>query len=257
MNTYSKTRVVAPLVVSGIAVGAMIAAYPRLIRPWFLHWGATGQEVRRVLPGDNYVLKPRLNSTRAITIHAPPAEVWKWVIQIGQYRGGLYAREWLENLLGADRHNAQEVIPEFQNSQIGDYVLLYPNGPGYAIASMQAAQFLVLQTVNRDTGDFTRSAKHDGWHGTLTFFLEPLGKDITRLLVRTRLDYLPGEITDAVWGIVEPMTFALERQLLRGIKRRAEKLAHSSSRARFLRGIRQVSPCFIKNLRPEREFVKA
>lgn len=229
MHSHSNLRVVAPWLVTGAAVGAMIAAYPRLIRGWFLHWGATEREIERPVPGDEFVSKPRIESTRAITIHAPTPQVWQWVIQVGQYRGGLYAGEWTEQLFGADVHNADEVMPEFQDSRVGDYVILYPNGPGYAIAALQAPQFLVLQTVNLDTGEFTRSAKQDGWHGTLTFLLEPEGTDTTRLVVRTRLDYEPGEIKNVAWGIVEPLNFALERQLLRGIKRRAEGAMHAHS----------------------------
>ena len=43
--------------------------------------------------------------TRAITIAAPAADVWPWLIQMGQGRGGLYTYEWIENLLGAKIHN--------------------------------------------------------------------------------------------------------------------------------------------------------
>ncbi|MCC7163742.1 MAG: hypothetical protein IT331_14705 [Anaerolineae bacterium] len=224
MNRQTNTRLVVPLVIGGAAaaIGAVIAAYPRMIRPRLMRWGATRQEVLRLLPGDNLVVTPRVNSTRAITISAPAAQVWQWIVQIGQYRGGLYVREWLESLFGADIHNAERIIPEFQNIRPGDYVLLYPNNPGYAIAGMQAPQYLVLQTVNTNTGEFTRSVAQDELHGTLTFFLEPRLDNTTRLILRTRLDYEPGHLARAAWSMVEPVTFVMERQMLRGIKARAE-----------------------------------
>lgn len=42
-------------------------------------WGATDNEVRRPLPGDQEIPQPTVQSTRAITIAAPPAEVWPWI----------------------------------------------------------------------------------------------------------------------------------------------------------------------------------
>lgn len=222
MTRQTNTRVLVPLLIGGVAVGAAIAAYPRVIRPRLLRWGATEHEVLRVLPGDGFVTSPRVNSTRAITINAPAPQVWQWIAQIGQYRGGLYVQEWLESLFGADIHNAERILPEFQHVKTGDYVLLYPTGPGYAIALTEEPQFLVLQTVSTDTGEFTRSVAQDDLHGTLTFFLEPRIDNTTRLILRTRLDYEPGRLTRAAWSMVEPVTFVMERQLLRGIQERAE-----------------------------------
>ena len=43
----------------------------------------------------------RISATRAVTVEAPVAEVWPWLAQIGQGRGGLYSYDGLENLLGA------------------------------------------------------------------------------------------------------------------------------------------------------------
>lgn len=221
MIKQTNSRVLVPLAL-GVAVGAAIAAYPRLIRPRLLRWGATENEVLRVLPGDEFVAAPRVNSTRAITIRAPVHQVWPWLAQMGQYRGGLYVQEWLENLFGADVHNAERIIPELQNVKTGDYFLMYPTAPGYAVAMMQEPQFLILQTVNTGTGEFTRSVALDEMHGTLTFFLEPRIDNTTRLILRTRLDYEPGRLTRAAWRMVEPVTFMMERQLLRGIRERAE-----------------------------------
>ena len=61
---------------SATAVGG--AVYGLLVRPRISRWGATDDEVRRALPGDElespYGYRPI--STRAITIDAPPHEVW-------------------------------------------------------------------------------------------------------------------------------------------------------------------------------------
>ena len=64
--------------VGGLALGgtAALAAYLRLIRPWQLRWGATDDEVARLLPGGSDVPQPAFNATRAATIAARPDEVW-------------------------------------------------------------------------------------------------------------------------------------------------------------------------------------
>ena len=84
---------------SATAVGG---AYDGLIvRPRISCWGATDEEVRRSLPGDElpspYGYRPI--STRAVTIDAPPEEVWPWLVQMGSGRAGFYTHEWVERLL--------------------------------------------------------------------------------------------------------------------------------------------------------------
>jgi hypothetical protein len=37
----------------------------------------------------------------AVTIKAPVEEVWPWLAQLGQDRGGFYSYEWLETSPGA------------------------------------------------------------------------------------------------------------------------------------------------------------
>jgi hypothetical protein len=223
MKQNSNRRSVLPFLLGVVAVEtAAIVAYARLIRPWFLRWGASAQEIERVLPGDEQVPAPRTGYTRAITINAPIDQVWQWVVQIGQNRGGLYMEEWLENVFGGGAPNAERILPQFQHVAVGEYVLLYPNGPGYAVAQVEPPRSLVLRTIHLDTGEFTTSAARDGAHGTLAFLLEPHMENKTRLIVRMRLDYEPTPLYKTLWGIEEPVTFVMERQLLRGLKERAE-----------------------------------
>jgi hypothetical protein len=85
---------------AGLATAAVAASYAFLIRPWHLHWGATDEEVKEPLPGDEVVSHPRLEATHAITIDAPASDIWPWLVQMGQNRGGFYSYTWLENLVG-------------------------------------------------------------------------------------------------------------------------------------------------------------
>jgi hypothetical protein len=67
-----------------------------LIHPELLRSGATPQEEHRPLPGDDLVRHPMWEATRAVTIEAPPGEVWPWVAQMGYGRGGFYGWNPLE-----------------------------------------------------------------------------------------------------------------------------------------------------------------
>lgn len=63
-----------------ILIAAVFLAYFAAIRPWHMRWGATDDEVRMSLPGDQYIAKNAEVSTRALTIRAPASTVWKWLI---------------------------------------------------------------------------------------------------------------------------------------------------------------------------------
>jgi hypothetical protein len=82
--------------------------------PQVARWGSTKTERRACWPGDELVDDPGLVWTNAVTIDRPASEVWPWIAQLGQGRGGLYSYDWLENLLGCDVHSARRVLPQFQ-----------------------------------------------------------------------------------------------------------------------------------------------
>ena len=101
--------------------------YPLLRQP-ILTWGATREEARSRLPGDELLEDADGISTRAITIDAPAASVWPWLAQMGPSpRGGAYTYDWIENLLGLDMHSVDRVLPEFQHPEVGDTIGLGAN----------------------------------------------------------------------------------------------------------------------------------
>jgi len=197
-----------------IALSLVGPAYWLLGRPRHIRWGAMEAEIDQPLPGDEIVKHPRNSSTRAITIYAPAAMVWPWLVQIGQGRGGLYSYDWLENLAGCDIHTADRIIPEFQHLQVGDQVRLGPDGyPFFAVAAIEPGRALVLGG-NRDP----RAGNHS-W----VFFLDPIDETTTRLIVRSRGDYPPTVGNFVIWRVItEPLQFVMERKMLLGIKQRAE-----------------------------------
>ena len=97
----SNPRPIRPLALAGTLAPWL---YLTLVRPWHLRWGATDEEVTKQLPGDEMTPEPSAQSTHTITIDAPPEEVWPWLTQLGQGRGGWNTYDWLENLAGLAIH---------------------------------------------------------------------------------------------------------------------------------------------------------
>ncbi len=202
-------------VAAALAIAVAIVLSP-VLRPWYRRWGATQAETQRPLPGDDLVPHPRIENTRAVTIQASPADVWPWLVQMGQGRGGLYSYTRLENLLGCDIHNADRIIPEFQQLGVGDRIRLAPEGaPFFEVAAIEPRRALVLKGGGPQLPD----ALPPSW----VFFLDRAPEGATRLMARYRLDYGPGMGSHIVWRVLtDPVYFVMERQMLLGIKRRAE-----------------------------------
>ena len=155
-----------PYLLAGVAGVAAVVGYLAW-RPRMLRWGATREEAAETLPGDDRTPHPRVRSTRAITIDAPPERVWPWLVQMGIGRAGFYTHDWVERLLFharyvEGRHSATRIHPELQNLKVGDVI---PMGAGAyaAVAEIEPFHHLVAQE---------------------TFVLRPLPGDRTRLITR-------------------------------------------------------------------------
>jgi hypothetical protein len=67
--------------------------------------------------GDHICGEPQLIATRAITIAAPPAEVFPWIRQMGFGKAGWYSYDIIDNL---GRRSATSIHPEWQDVNSGD-----------------------------------------------------------------------------------------------------------------------------------------
>jgi hypothetical protein len=192
-----------------MVVAACVAAYRSLLRPRHLRWGASDAEAAGTMPGDELIADPTSMSTRALTIEAPPARVWPWLVQLGQGRGGFYSYDWIENLIGLRIHSAGRILPDYQRLDRGDRIALAPDGFGLDVERIDPGRLLVLRAP---AGGFT-------W----TFMLEPNGAG-TRLVARNRWTTAgaPPSFRLAMM-LVEPAAFVMERKMLIGIKQRAER----------------------------------
>jgi hypothetical protein len=195
-----------------VKIAALFAGYIAAVlalRPWFTTWGATEEEIEKTLPGDE-IMTRGASSVHAITIEAPRAEVWKWLVQIGQDRAGFYSYSALENLFRADIHNSDRIVPEWQSVQTGDFIRLaskerYGDFPLLRVMAVEKERHLVLER----------------WGA---FVLEEIDPSTTRLIIRSHGgNPLGGRLLNALFW--EPAHFIMEYGMLHGIKRRAERAA--------------------------------
>ncbi|MCI0486716.1 MAG: hypothetical protein L0229_08960 [Blastocatellia bacterium] len=208
--------------IGATALGAgALAAYAFLLRPWHLRWGATDDETDETLPGDEFVPHPESEATHAITIDAPVSEVWPWLVQVGQTRGGFYSYAWLENLVGCDMYNADRVIPEWQTLRVGDVVWLHPKAPPLPVILVEPYRAIVLGNTSDEEEEKGINA------GTWGFYLKEVDENTTRLLMRGRWNREPGLVSWlANYALLEPAHFVMERKMMLGIKQRAEAPSH-------------------------------
>ncbi len=199
-------------------------AYVLGVRPWHLRWGAVDAELDRALPGDALVPHAVWRSTRAVTIDAPAAAVWPWLVQFGQGRAGFYSYDWLENLAGLDVHSADRIVPELQTLAVGDFIPAGPGGAeagsGWTVVEIEAGRALILR-VGAPSQAF-RPATDVPFAATWVFVVEPVNESTSRLVVRWRGTSHPTAIVAAAMVMTELPHFVMERKMLLGIKQRAE-----------------------------------
>ena len=202
-------------------LAAVVLAWALVLRPWYLRWGATDAEVRRVLPGDGVMPPSAAQETRAITIRARPEEIWSWLVQMGQDRAGMYSFTLLENLVGCRMPAVTRIVPAWQERRVGDRVWLYPpdrlGGAGHmVVVGLEPRRALVLGSpAPGASGQFL---------GSWGFTLLPIDELSTRLLVRGRGNMAGtsalGRFLDRV--AFEPVHFVMERRMLRNLASLAE-----------------------------------
>jgi hypothetical protein len=183
-----------------------------LFRRWHLRWGATPAEVKAALPGDELLPQAQFCSTRAITIQAPPALVWPWLIQVGCLRAGFYSNDLLDNL---GHPSARDIVPELQKLEVGQWIPMSPTPPSDVTA---------LRVEAFDINRWLLWRKPDS---TWVWQLTDTGHGTTRLVTRVHAVYTWAQPLTALLGVVlmELGDFAMMRRMLRGIKERAETSA--------------------------------
>lgn len=189
-------------------LGVLGTLYIARGRRWVLSWGASEDERARRLPGDEILAAPAIQTTRVVTVDAPPEAIWPWLVQMGpRPRAGVYTYDWIERRLGIDIENADRVLPEFQHLEAGEYFRL-DDRQGLRVLEVRPREAIVLQWEPQQS--------------TWAFVLDPDGAGRTRLISRNRVAGRGPGFWLAMLLFMEPGSLVMERKMLLTIKRHAE-----------------------------------
>jgi len=197
-----------------LLLAALLALlYFFILRPWQLTWGATKAEVAQTFPGDEIVQKPHFVAARAVSIQAPPGEIWKWLLQIGSARAGFYSIDLIDN---ANVPSARKILPEFQKIATGEFIPFTPDQKnGMWVKDFREPEYILWRDQK---GNATW-----GW------FLQPGETGTTRLITKLRTQYdfsFPWVIYYLIYDFGD---IVMMSKCLLGIKARAEgRLAAAS-----------------------------
>lgn len=162
------------------------------------------------LEGDDLLPDASAQLTHAVTIEAPPSDVWPWLLQMGCQRAGWYSWDRLDN---AGVRSADHLIPELQHLAVGDVLPARPTGAeGFEVRRLVPERALVLGGTS------------PAWQGTWAFVLEPLGERRTRLVTRYRAAFPPRSKIALLVPVIAQVHAFMEGKQLATIKHHAEHL---------------------------------
>jgi hypothetical protein len=205
---------------AAIMVAGLLTPFLRRARN---HWGVDEATAARAYPGDELVENPGWGWTHGTEIDVPAETVWPWVAQVGADRGGFYSYQWLENLAGCDLRNAETIHPEWAIRK-GGTLVLHPNMPPLRVDLVEQGKWFV---AHAPVDEAARAAEQSQPAVSWLFLVEPLGPERCRLISRFRCAYPDDILSQLQLGpaLVEPIGFAMDRRMLKGIKERAENAA--------------------------------
>jgi hypothetical protein len=189
------------LLAGGIAAAGWFAR--DALHAWWTQWGVTTEELFRSMPLDERIPNPRLHSTTAVSVAAPPEVVWASVVRFA-------------NLDGREYRNLSRLC-----------ALLGVSSPNVETPDASRALSFALPATT-------------GWlKGTWVWAVLPSEGGASRLVSRVRADWRWLAILKKAplrsWPtfvLIEPAALLLQRKMLLDIKKNAERrnrsLAHVS-----------------------------
>ncbi len=218
------------LLLAALASGFVWYAGRRLGRGW----GVTNDEARMVLPGDEVVPQPDVQTTHATTIQASATDVWPWLVQMGYGRAGWYTNVWWYRLI--DRYiwrvnmpRADRLLSQFQRLALGDIIPDGPPGAAYwTVVGLEPERSLALFSITHGTvwlPGVLRDNPSLGIHAELSwvFVLRQPAPGQTRLMLRTRATAGPALYRLIARALLPSSDYVMARMLLGTIKRNVER----------------------------------
>jgi hypothetical protein len=210
----------------GLALASALVAsgvvYFAFVRPKVRGWGLDPHEAELPLPGDELIDEPSHVETRGITIHAPVAKVWPWLVQMGFGRAGWYSYD----MLDARNPAPDGVMPEFQDLKVGDVMPTHPGG-GFLVKVVEPERALVLYTdtdLLRSQSGREDNESYPEIQASWAFYLQPEDGG-TRLIERFRARTPGSGPATAVLGeIMGTGIVLMTRKQMLSIKERVERL---------------------------------
>ena len=228
----------------GGAVISLTFTYALVVRPRIRAWGVDPAETDLALPGDDLVSQPSAIETRGLTVDAPVAKVWPYLIQMGFGRAGWYSYDALDN----KGSSAPGIVSEFQQLKPGDIMPTHPGG-GFLVKTVDFERALVLYTDTELVRTQTQQAQDEGntdlptpglkasgailnasfpeFAASWAFYLKPTEDGKTRLIERFRAKTPGSGAANVVLGEVMGTGIVLmTRKQMLGIKERVERGQH-------------------------------
>ena len=218
---------------AAVASGAALA-YGQLLRPRLFRWGASDQEVSGPYPGAEWVPDGERCMTMAVTIDAPPEEVWPWLVQLGGDRAGWYSWDHLDN---AGVPSAREVCPEWQDRAIGDRLKFRAPGntmvDAYTVAMLEPNHFLGLHGLTTLRGrrlNPDRARPGTYMEGLWGFQLRTPAGGRTRLVIGGYQVMRPRWLERFYdYWVYVPVVWIMQARMLAVLKRNVERAARDRS----------------------------
>ena len=211
------------------ATGLAGAAYVGWVQPHLMRWGASEEEVAGPYPGADVVPQGHRGPTMAVTIDAPPDQVWPWLVQLGGDRGGWYSWDRLDN---GGRPSAREVHPEWQDLAVGDYIKYWRGGQGavdaWRVAELEPNRFLGLHgltDLRLRTLDPNQPRPRAYTEGLWGFWLIGLPGGRTRLVIGGYEAIRPAWL-GRLYSYT-PLVWIMQARMMSVLKRNVERVAQS------------------------------
>src|SRR4030042_3097080 len=194
-------------IVLTVVIFVLLSLYFLIFRPKHLRWGATNEEVKAKMPGDEIVKTAHFNATRAISINATPENIWKWIIQIGSKRAGWYSIDWIDN---GGTPSSTKIVPEFQVIHKGQFIPFTPDQKnGMWVNDYSSFKYIL----------WADKAGKASW----LWYLIPVGDNATRLITRLRTKYAWTSLWIIYYLIYDIGDIIMMRKCMKGKKQRQKK----------------------------------